>query len=155
MNYKITDMRKVKRCPKCTRYKQGRVDKCICGYNWQDETKTKYKTKITKIYQSCPYCDAVGDQLDGLCEKHAEVRSLGDGIIYWLSLRNGENDLDVYRQIDNFVVVILNTLELDDVLQKNWGNYRQKNLEKIEKLIRKTETPHLEEPKQEETENDE
>ena len=128
----------------------------MCGFDWQTYDKRQSrnadmpKTKITKIYQSCPYCDAVGDQRDGLCELHAKVNDLANGIRQSLSFRNGENDLIIYQGADNFIVSILNTLDLDDQLRKGWENYRQKISERIKKLTFEEPEP---EPEQEEAAN--
>jgi hypothetical protein len=70
MNYEIKDMRKIKKCPKCRRYKTGEV--CVCGYKWQKENPKGKTTRINpKNIPTCRCCNLPGDY-GGLCKMHHE-----------------------------------------------------------------------------------
>jgi len=56
MNYKITDMRKIKRCPKCKRCKLPKETKCQCGYEWKKSMmkKTQPPPRRSTDYEPLP-----------------------------------------------------------------------------------------------------
>lgn len=74
MNYDITDMRKIKKCPKCRRYKPGSGNKCLCGFDWADKKPTGKVTRINKNIPRCKCCNMPGDH-GGFCEMHYEQQA--------------------------------------------------------------------------------
>lgn len=74
-NYTISDGRRMKRCPKCKRYKIGTGSVCMCGYKWRNENKTTKETKHGKVnVAKCKLCNMPGDY-GGFCKLHWEMQA--------------------------------------------------------------------------------